>query len=378
MAAPVLLCGWLFAGVFALSLVLTRGMITIAHARGWVVKPKADRWSQTPTALYGGVAIVSAFAVGAIVAMFCLGSWQSFDLIGLLIGAAILFAVGVWDDAHPLNPNVKMVGQLMAIMPFLVGGGLSFTSTTFVLSIPLVLFWMLALANAFNLLDNMDGLCAGTAAIAGIGIGAYSLLHGILLPGVLAFLMTASCLGFLVYNFRPRSPARIFMGDCGSMVLGYVLSGLAVVAFCPAKPIPLDLRAAQCVLPLLIMGIPLFDTTLVTIIRKREGRAISQGGRDHSSHRLVYSGLSDKRAVLLLFAISALGGGIAVLLGQFRSSALVFGAVGAEVALLAWFGVYLNRFREPKRSTLRPMARIGDAENGHHELVETASHEERN
>ena len=190
--------------------------------------------------------------------------------------------------------------------------------------------------------------------------------------------MTAACLGFLVHNFRAREPARIFMGDCGSMFLGYVLSGLAVIAFCPAKPIPFDLRAAQCVLPLLIMAIPLFDTTLVTVIWKREGRAISQGGRDHSSHRLVYSGRSDKQAVLLLCAISALGGTLAVLLGQFRSSAVVFGSVVVEAALLAWLGAYLSRFRGAARPLVRPLARASDLDLGHHELAEVASHQERN
>ena len=378
MSASSGVCGWLVLIVLILSLSLTRGMIALAHTRGWVVNPKSDRWSQTPTALYGGVAIVAAFAVGAVAAMFLFGAPQRFDLIGLFIGAAILFAVGVRDDAHPLNPQVKLIGQILAIMPFLVGAGLAFTSTTFVLSIPLVLFWMLALANAFNLLDNMDGLCAGTAAIAGTAIGGYSLLHNLLLPGVLSILVTASCLGFLVYNFRTRGPARIFMGDCGSMFLGYMLSGLAVIAFCPAKPIPLDLRAAQCVLPLLIMAIPIFDTSLVIIIRKWEGRAISQGGRDHSSHRLVYAGRTDKQAVLLLCSISAVGGGIAILLGQLQNSAIVFGAVAVEAALLARFGMYLNRFREAIKPVVRPLARVSDVENGRHKRVETASRRDRN
>jgi UDP-GlcNAc:undecaprenyl-phosphate GlcNAc-1-phosphate transferase len=367
----------LFAFVVFLSIVLTRSMITLAQRREWVNKPKADRWSQTPTALYGGVAIVAAFAVGAVIALFLLATPQHYDLFGLFAGGILLFAIGLRDDVHPLNPLVKLVGQVVAIMPFLVGAGLAFTSKTFVLSIPLVLFWMLALTNAFNLLDNMDGLSAGTAAIVGTAIGAYSILHHMLLPGVLALLVTASCLGFLVYNFRLREPAKIFMGDCGSMFLGYMLSGLAVIAFCPVAPMSLDLQAAQCALPLLIMAMPIFDTTLVVIIRKREGRAISQGGRDHSSHRLVYMGRNDKQAVGLLYGVSAVAGGAAILLGQVHNSAMVFGAIVAEVLVLVYLGIYLNRFSEPIHAVVRPLGRSSESENGHRKLAETGSHDDR-
>jgi UDP-GlcNAc:undecaprenyl-phosphate GlcNAc-1-phosphate transferase len=352
---------------------MTRGTMTLAHRRGWVVRPKADRWSQTPTALFGGVAIVAAFYVGALAAMYKFGTPQHFDLIGLFAGAGLLFVLGVRDDIRPLNPLVKLVGQILAIMPFLVGAGLAFTSTTFVLSIPLVLFWILALTNAFNLLDNMDGLSAGTAAIVGAAIGVYALLHHLLLSGVLALLVTASCLGFLAFNFRARGPARIFMGDCGSMFLGFILAGLAVIAFCPVTPMSLDRQAAQCALPLLIMAMPIFDTTLVVIIRKREGRAISQGGRDHSSHRLVYSGFSDKRAVLMLFCVSLAAGLVAVLLGQMHNSSMIFAAIGVEALFLAWLGSYLSRFREPTRAIVRPLSRNGESENGHRVLVESGS-----
>jgi UDP-GlcNAc:undecaprenyl-phosphate GlcNAc-1-phosphate transferase len=377
MEGSVVSSAWLVPFVVLVSILLTRGMIALAQQRRWVVKPKPDRWSQTPTALYGGVAIVGAFAIGAMAALLRLGTPQHYDIFGLFVGGLILFAVGVRDDAHPLNPLVKLVGQILAIMPFLVGAGLAFTSTTFVLSIPLVLFWMLALTNAFNLLDNMDGLSAGTAAIVGTTIGAYALLHHMLLPGVLALLVTGSCLGFLVFNFRIRGPARIFMGDCGSMFLGYILSGLAVIAFCPVAPMSLDLQAAQCMLPVLIMAMPIFDTTLVVIIRKREGRAISQGGRDHSSHRLVYTGRSDKQAVALLYGVSAVAGGAAILLGQLHNSALVLGAVVMEIFLLACLGVYLNRFREPMQAVVRSVGRPAEAENGHRKLVETGSHDDR-
>jgi UDP-GlcNAc:undecaprenyl-phosphate/decaprenyl-phosphate GlcNAc-1-phosphate transferase len=139
----------------------------------------------------------------------------------------------------------------------------------------------------------------------------------------------------------------------------------------------LDMQAAQCLLPLLIMAVPIFDTTLVIIIRKREGRAVSQGGRDHSSHRLVYAGLTDKMAVLLLYAVSAIAGVSAVLLGRMHSSAAVFAALVAEVVLLGCMGTYLNRYREPKKAVVRPLGRAVDVENGHRQRVEAAAQNER-
>ena len=161
------------------------------------------------------------------------------------------------------------------------------------------------------------------------------------------------------------------MGDCGSMVLGFLLSGLAVVVFCPSAPMPLDRQAAQCLLPVLIMALPIFDTALVIVIRKREGRAISQGGRDHSSHRLVYTGLSDKQAVLLLYGLSAVGGGAALLVGRLHSSPAAFVAVAIEAALLAYFGTYLNRFREPVITAVRPIGAGGDDESASRSRAET-------
>jgi UDP-GlcNAc:undecaprenyl-phosphate GlcNAc-1-phosphate transferase len=376
MNLPTLSSVWVVAICLASSLALTQGMIYLGHRRGWVDKPKADRWSQTPTALYGGVAIVGAFVIGSILLLLRSDHAMRYDLYGLFAGGVILFAAGVRDDARPLNPLVKLVCQMLAIMPFLVGAGLAFTSTTFVLSIPLVMFWMLALTNSFNLLDNMDGLSAGTAAIAGGAIAGYAFLNHAPLTGALSALIAASCLGFLVFNFRARGPARIFMGDCGSMFLGYMLSGLAVIAFCPTAPLPLMHRCAQCALPLLIMELPIFDTTLVIIIRKRENRAISQGGKDHSSHRLVYTGRTDKQAVLLLYILSLAGGGTALLLSRANLPLLDFAVIALAAGLLAMFGVYLNRFPVPRLAVIKSLPLRAEAENGHRKLIETGSNSE--
>ena len=226
----------------------------------------------------------------------------------------------------------------MSVTPFLVGAGLAFTSAVFVLSIPLVLFWMVAMSNAFNLLDNMDGLCAGTAVVVGSVLAAYCFLHtsvGFHATGALCALTAASSLGFLYHNFRRKGSARIFMGDCGSMFLGYMLSGLAVIAFCPTASTTILNGAAHCALALLVMALPILDTTLVIIVRKREGRAISQGGKDHTSHRLVYAGFTERQAVFILYGVSLLGGVAALATAQSGQPGTVFFVLRACAALLS-------------------------------------------
>jgi UDP-GlcNAc:undecaprenyl-phosphate GlcNAc-1-phosphate transferase len=340
--------GTVLLATLVISLLFTQLMIHLARRYEWIEKPKADRWHQKPTALYGGVGIFATFATGCAMLQYRIDYLQRYDLLGLLAGGIFLFFVGLRDDARALNPVVKLMGQIMAVMPFLVGAGLAFTSKTFVIGIPLVLFWMVALTNAFNLLDNMDGLTAGTAAIVGSFLALYCYLHDQTNVGLLSALVSTSCLGFLWFNFRRKGSARIFMGDCGSMLLGYMLAGLAVIAFCPTSDEAPSNKVAQCILPLMIMAAPIFDTMLVIVRRKREGRAISQGGKDHSSHRLVYAGCSEKQAVFALYSVSLLGGASALFLDYLHNTFLtIFVVLACAVALLL-FGVYLSRFTEPR------------------------------
>ena len=330
---------------FPVSALLTQGMILLAHRREWVAKPKADRWHSRPTALFGGIAIFAAFALGC--AFLCGGLAARPDLLGLLTGAAVIFSVGLLDDRKPLNPMVKLIGQFMAVGPFLVGFLLMNHAPMFIFAVPLLLFWMLTLTNSLNLLDNMDGLSAGTAATAAMLLAFYAYRTGQKAELSLAALLTLTCLGFLVFNFRPKSPAKIFMGDCGSMFLGYLLAGLSAIAF-SANHAPLVTGIAA---PILLMAVPLFDTTLVVIIRKREGRAVSQGGRDHTSHRLVYAGMSEKGAALTHFALTLFFGGAALLLALYQPAALL-AAVPLAVLLLFRLGAYLSRFSQPQQAVV--------------------------
>lgn len=330
---------------FPAALLLTQGVIALAHRRGWVAKPKVDRWHSRPTALFGGVAIFATFALGC---AFLFGRLAVRpDLLGLLTGGAVIFSVGLLDDRKPLNPMVKLIGQFMAVGPFLVGFLLTNHAPTFIFALPLLLFWMLTLTNSLNLLDNMDGLSAGTAATAAGLLAFYARQTGQTAEFSLAALLTLICLGFLVYNFRLKSSAKIFMGDCGSMFLGYLLAGLSAIAF-SANHAPLITGIAA---PLLLMAVPLFDTTLVVVIRKREGRAISQGGRDHTSHRLVYAGFSEKGAALTHFALTLLFGGAGILLALYKPFALL-AAVPMTILMLFRFGASLSRFSQPQQAVI--------------------------
>ena len=343
---------WILLSTTLLSFALTRLLIVLAQRNGWVNQPKADRWSRTPTALYGGVAIYSAFALGSLAFLPGLLHSQRYDLLGLLAGGFVIFAVGLRDDLRALNPLVKLAGEFMSVMPFLVGLGLAYPSATFTVCLPFVLLWMVALTNAFNLLDNMDGLTAGTSVIIGNMLALTALARGVPLVSLFSALIAAACLGFLWFNLRAREPAHIIMGDCSSLFLGYMLAGLAVVGICP----PTTASIASLPLPLLIMALPIFDTTLVIILRKREHRAISQGGKDHSSHRLVYAGLSEKQAVFSLYGISLITGGIALSLERLNQPLLLVAVLLACAAALACLGIFLSRYSGMRQAAVTATA----------------------
>ncbi|MCW3101017.1 MAG: undecaprenyl-phosphate alpha-N-acetylglucosaminyl 1-phosphate transferase [Chthonomonadaceae bacterium] len=342
---------WLFT--LMISTALTQLVIVAAHKFKLIAKPKADRWHQTPTALFGGVAIVTAFLLvsGCVLARYM--PPRSYELVGLFVGGIFLFALGVRDDAIPLNPLVKLLGQVMSVTPFLIGMGLAHNSPLYVFAMPAVLLWMVALTNAFNLLDNMNGLSAGTAAAVSGVLSLYAFEHGDLLIGLFSALLSACCLGFLYFNCRFATPARIFMGDCGSMFLGYMLAGLTILGVVRPQSAPL----ASLTIPFLLMTLPIFDTLLVIVRRKQEGRAISQGGKDHSSHRLVYSGLSQKQAVFALYTVSVLCGGIALLCERLNHPVLLPMLVAGVAVSLWYFGVYLSRFPSPRPTKATPPLR---------------------
>jgi UDP-GlcNAc:undecaprenyl-phosphate/decaprenyl-phosphate GlcNAc-1-phosphate transferase len=325
---------YFFAGL-ALSLALTPVCRSLAQRLGFVAKPMEDRWHKRPTALFGGVAIaVSALSLG-------LASGPDVRLWQLLGCSAAIAAFGFIDDVLSLKASTKLIVQIMLASVLLFFGYRLQWTDSMIGDAMLTLFWIVGITNALNLLDNMDGLCAGTTLIAGaflliaeLGDGAAAAPSALYLAGLLG-----ATGGFLAYNY---SPASIFMGDTGSLFLGFNLAALTLLARpnSAGKSGLLSVVAAP-VLPLLL---PIFDTMLVTASRLLSGRLPSQGGRDHTSHRLVAVGLSERRAVTTLWGLAATGGAISLLAKRPDSAWAVIVPMTFVLAMII-FAVYLARVR---------------------------------
>jgi UDP-GlcNAc:undecaprenyl-phosphate GlcNAc-1-phosphate transferase len=318
---------------------------------GFVNVPRADRWSRRRVALMGGVGIAAGFYATVLLGLLWIdpaAAWSWFartEVVALHIGAVLMAGVGLVDDLFTIKPSTKMIGEI-ACASILMAGGLRLNWTGYeLLDVLLSFFWVIGITNAFNLLDNMDGLSAGTCAIAALFYGGLFLIHGETAPAALALALAGAALGFLVFNVNPAS---IFMGDVGSLFIGFLVSGITLIDSAAERK---DLFAVVFV-PALLLAIPIFDTSLVTVMRKLSGRAVSQGGRDHSSHRLVALGLSERRAVLLLWGLSAAAGCIGVLASvrQLPIGKLLLPAFGLFLLLLF---VYLARVKVYEESEAR-------------------------
>lgn len=321
---PVVL---VFAGALAIALTVTPLAARVASATGLVAPARPDRWSSRPTPLLGGVALIAA-AVAPFLVVARIDE-HSAAVIGGLLAA---FVLGFIDDVRGLRPTSKLVGQV------LIAGGLAFAGVRLQLvdmpafAFLLTVFWIVGVMNAMNLMDNMDGLAAGIAAIAAAVLFVMAPLVEPQWIRLLCASLAAACLGFLVYNF---APARVYMGDAGSQVLGLALAAIALMLTNQAKAnVGLALLG-----PLLVLGLPLYDTALVTLVRRLEGRPVSRGGRDHTSHRLASRGLGERETVLLLYAVAA---GFALL--GLSASALGFAILPLMVLVvvaLVLFGLFL-------------------------------------
>ncbi len=318
------------AASFVLALALTPLVAAIARRYGVVAKPKTDRWHKKPTAMLGGIAIWLA----ALIPNLLLVPDTTYEWV-ILRASTFLFFVGLVDDLIHLKPYQKLIGQVMgAAYVVYYGLTLPWTSSPLI-NMALAIFWLIAITNAINLLDNMDGLATGIAIIAA-GFLALSFVNtGQYVDALIMLSFAAALLGFLVYN---SNPASIFMGDCGSMFVGFFLASSALVNVSGGRS-----RSFLPVLavPILVLFIPIFDTTFVTVIRKLSGRAASQGGRDHTSHRLVALGMSERHAVWMLYGFAALSGLLAVVVQRVKLD-VSLAAIAGFTILLTLLGVYLS------------------------------------
>ena len=317
----------------ALSALLTLLVRELAHKTGQVAKPKSDRWHKRPTAMLGGVAIASATLLGYLI--FVPKTVESMVILG---SSLWLFIVGLIDDLLNIKPYQKLFGQLIGAT-VIVGSGLKLPLTgNELVDIWITVFWIVGITNAINLLDNMDGLAAGISVIAASSLAFALFAAGNTAEAVLVSVFIGALVGFLIFNFNPAS---IFMGDCGSMFVGFLLSTSVLLSQSGGRS-----RGILTILavPVLILFVPIFDTTFVTVIRKLWGRKASQGGRDHTSHRLVALGLSERSAVLMLYGFAVCAGALALAVGnlQFTSSLALIGLFTAALTII---GVYLSKVK---------------------------------
>jgi UDP-GlcNAc:undecaprenyl-phosphate GlcNAc-1-phosphate transferase len=330
-----------FSLSFALSAALTPLVRRVALRRGQVARPRDDRWHTRPTALMGGVAIFTAFSLAMAVTLLFSPAGALAKFLPLFLCAFLVFLLGLIDDIYHLPPQTKLVGQIIAAatlvsLGFKINWFVSYTLNTFV-----SVFWIVGITNAFNLLDNMDGLAAGIAFISSLFLALIVLVspgHG---PGegqllILALFMGA-LLGFLLYNFHPAS---IFMGDSGSLFIGFLLAGITTHqrVFHSGHFLPI------IIVPALILFIPILDTGFVSVMRTLFGRSIAQGGKDHSSHRLVAIGLPERKAVLTLYGFSLAGGTVAFV-GAAYGIGIFFVCLVIFLLVSLFFWLYLARVR---------------------------------
>ncbi|HZG54606.1 MAG TPA: hypothetical protein VEZ40_21060 [Pyrinomonadaceae bacterium] len=317
---------------FALALALTPVVRRLARHWGLVAQPKADRWHNKPTAMMGGLAV---FLTVIISYLAFLGQMphRPYGWV-VILASAFLFVVGLIDDIVHVKPYQKLIGQVMGASLVVYYGLTLPWSASPSLNMAITIFWLVGITNALNLLDNMDGLAAGIAAIASAFLSASFVVNGQPAEALMLGIFTAALVGFLAYN---SNPATIFMGDCGSMFIGFFLASAALMSASGARS-----RSFMVVLavPVLILLIPIFDTTFVTILRKLSGRSASQGGRDHTSHRLVALGMTERRAVWMLYGFAGLSGVLALLVSRTKLDVSIAAIVGFTV-VLALLGVYL-------------------------------------
>jgi len=301
-----------------ISFGLTPVIIRTAHTLGILDMPASRKVHSAPTPLLGGVAIYVAFTLAMLANSILDG-----QVIAILLGASLLVVVGVLDDIVEVPAAIKLATQLVAV-GIVIQSGVVLTLFPWIflgnlIDATLTVIWLLGITNAMNFFDGMDGLATGLGIIAASFLGLFAVLTSQPFLGWFAAALAGSCLGFLPFNFRPKAPAAIFLGDAGSTFLGFVLAALAVKGEWAANSL-VDIAA-----PVLIFWVFIYDMTHITVARIATGKVrsfrdwIAYVGRDHLHHRLASLLGSNRNAVLLVFSLSICMGLAAIALVHARA-----------------------------------------------------------
>jgi UDP-GlcNAc:undecaprenyl-phosphate/decaprenyl-phosphate GlcNAc-1-phosphate transferase len=321
-----------FGLAFLLSLALTPAGIRLAWATGYLDHPEARKLHTSATPLLGGAMVFLSGMVALALRIVHHGRWEREPLL-LMSGALVVLLLGLWDDRFGMRPSLKLLGQATAAGLLLATGLVPGLGLPVLLERVVTLIGLIALMNAINFLDNMNGMVGGLGAITLTGFALHSASRGAIGLAVAQLAFAGACAGFLPYNF-PK--ARIFLGDAGSLVLGYSLGASAVLASASAPP------GWSRVGPILMLAYPVFDMIFVVVNRLRDGRKVYIGGKDHSNHRLASVIRCPTKTVLLMWCSSAAlcASGLVVLWSNRPATALPLSALWT--ILLLWSGRRLS------------------------------------
>ena len=333
-----------------------------ANARGWVSAPDLERHLHSqPLPRLGGVAIVLAFLLS--IGIACAASWwnprlsfglSSKALLTILVPGLLIFLLGLYDDLHPVGPYFKFSVEVLA-GAMLFAGGLRILDLPVLfehhlpwfLGLPLTILWVLGITNAFNLIDGLDGLAAGSAFFSTLVVFAVALVSHTSLVSIVTLILAGAILGFLRFNFNP---ATIFLGDCGSLFIGFMLSALALQGM---QKSPTVIAVA---IPVVSFGLPILETALSVVRRLISGKPVFTGDREHIHHKLLQRGLSHRKVAVILIGVSGIFGLLSLFLLWPTGSTV--GLVLAVVGIGVWMGLqHLNylEFGELRRVAQRTL-----------------------
>ena len=349
----------IFSIAFVVSFFMTPFVKNLAIKLNAIDIPKdGRRVHNKPIPRLGGLAILSGFVMGLIYYLVMVGLEEvvfNSKILGLLLGIIIIEIAGVWDDIKPIRAWTKLLFQIAAAA-VVVGFGVrvEFLTNPFVeegifelgaWSIPITMIWIVGITNAINFIDGLDGLAAGVATISSISLLFIAIYLNQPQTIVLAAALAGATIGFLPFNFNP---AKIFMGETGSAFLGFTLGTISIMGLVKSY------TAIAIVVPLIVLGLPIFDTAFAIIRRVLSGKSPMQADRGHLHHRLVDSGLSQKQSVIILYIVSAflgLAGIVLIETGIWKFTLLILTIVIFIIAGSRYMGEMNN-------------AEKGDCENG--------------
>lgn len=337
---------YLFLISLIIAAVLTPPVRRLALRIGAVDRPDSRKVHSRVMPRLGGLAIFLAFVISVLLLMRPLSAASK----GLLAGATVIVAVGILDDLFSLSPLVKLAGQIgAAIVAVLFGIRIEFLTNPFdsyiptgIISVPLTIFWIVGVTNAVNLIDGLDGLAAGVSVLASLTLSLVAASAGRSEVAALALALAGSGVGFLFYNFHP---ARIFMGDTGSMFLGFTLATLSVAGYLKGAAF------LSLVIPVFILAIPILDTLFAIVRRFLNRQPIFKPDKEHLHHKLLSLGLSHRQAVLLIYLLTGIFGATAYFLTRTSTAQTVMVVIGVAlvvVVVAAKMGMLAGERQEPE------------------------------